>query len=172
MSGKQRQGSAEPPTTPEGDALLLGLAAAYRAASDAETRFDDGVTAHPPIIQGYLDDRRTVHGRRALAIEQAILAVRADGLAGAMVQVEALCRTVEYIGTIQDPPDELFQACNHAFYSVLNALGRVSGRSTADGLNVLKAATDTTMTDVPRVVALLTDYLADLAEDDQAKKAA
>jgi len=161
---RQRYTIAEPAT---GDALLIALAQAFRAADDAGAAFEDAALSEAGIMERHLAGASEAHYRRRDVIEEALCCIPATDLAGAMIQVEAIARL-----SFRGPEHDLSHAedlRDFACRSVFNVLARLTGRTAADGLALeMVAAKDKFATDADGHRAALAAYfetngLGDLA---------
>jgi len=126
---RQRYTIAEPAT---GDVLLIALAEAFRQADDAAAAFEDAAVSEAGIMAHHLTGAAESHYRRRDVIEQALCCIPASGLAGAMIQVEAIARlSVSGAGSDVGHTEGLRDA---ACRSIFNVLARATGRTAADGL--------------------------------------
>jgi hypothetical protein len=165
--------ATQPDTTPAappvgapitGDALILALAAAYRETTAAIDKFDaEGPRQRDPIAR-YLDRQQKAHDYRRDSIEQAIVAIPATGVPGALVQIEVL-HLMNEAGESSSAHfrarDEAIRAA--ALWSIFGVLSRATGRTAADGIEVMLPHRDDLRTDMP---TLIREWRAFLAEDN------
>lgn len=159
----QRRKSVTSPTYPaphepfKGDALLIALAAAYRAADDTGSLFEEAASTATGPMKTYLSGACDAHYSRRELLAEIILAVPASGLPGVMIQIEAL----KNLSISPAPAREAYVEQLHDLgcWSIFRTLAALTGRTAADGLNIMVPARDDRVDDPAAHAAAVEAYL-------------
>ena len=144
----------QPPMT--GDALLLALAALYRGLTTAIEEFDEEGAHWKGTMHTYLEGHQSHSEHARDVITEAICVIQADGVPGAMIQLEAMYLDMES-GNVD--AEERYRQNREgalrlsAIRSIYNVLARGSGRTTSDCLNILPPWRDGSRTDMGALIA-------------------
>ena len=138
----------------DGDTLILALAAQYRELTAAIDAFDTEAGAWTGSMQTYLRSRYMLISDRRDSVHNAMCSIKASGLPGAMVQVELLYLMVDDTGEIDDQyrrrHTQSMREC--LVCSIFNVLARETGRTAADGINVMLPWRDEMRLDMPALM--------------------